>query len=355
MMVGEEPMRLMGDPQQWRMRGPMTDEQVDFRFSASVASRYSNCHGSANLAEAIPGFEHPERNENGMKGEGTRLHSLFEHAMEKTDDLRAKAKLLRDVSSLHWTKYRPLLKDETKYITWWFIQHKTLPPIELSVLAPVILHEKPVLDTDGNPKVVDGLITTVIAGAPPRRIQFIADAIDYVADILDELKDKGADDIEVLIEAKRVADWLVSKPKTTVDLIVRSVKLSIMYVIDLKMGELEVSPQENEQLMYYSKTFGADDYDTVVLVILQRNHIDDWTLVPKVFDKWVNKVLAAEQAIIEGDLTLTPGSHCQFCPANPHGRGDRGNKACPAMMTVLYGERDALEADEQVLEDDIDG
>lgn len=34
--------------------------------------------------------------------------------------------------------------------------------------------------------------------------------------------------------------------------------------------------------------------------------------------------------------TFSPGDHCKFCPANPHGRGAKGKPYCPAMMGLLY-------------------
>ena len=47
------------------------------RFSASSAARLMACPGSADLEAAIPGFEPPEKNENGRKGEGQRIHELL--------------------------------------------------------------------------------------------------------------------------------------------------------------------------------------------------------------------------------------------------------------------------------------
>lgn len=342
--LGQEPQQLVGANQQ--LRGPMDNN--DFRMSASYASRYNNCHGSANLAEAIPGFVHPERNDNGMKGEGTRLHKIFELSVSG-GRLREAAALLTEISTLWGPKRTAYLEqDEVAYLTNYFLKYKVAPPLEIADLKDCLLSYKPVLDEDGNPKKApDGTELVVAAGTPPRRIQFVAEALNYVQDILDEM---DADTLEVIVEAKKTVEWLKTTPKTTVDLVIKD--KSTMHVIDLKMGEIEVSPIMNEQLMYYAKTFGADDYDTVKLHILQRQFTDDWILTPEVLDKWASEVQESEQAILDGDLRLSPGTHCTFCPANPHGRGDRGNKACPAMMTVLYGERDEAEADAAVLEDD---
>lgn len=321
----------------------------DFRFSASYASRYNNCHGSANLSEAIPGFEYPERNNDGMKGEGTRLHKIFQEALSDPSNLLEKAVLLDELAELWGPKRTAYLEQSEKtYIVNWFLKHKTAPPFELSVLKEGLLQYVPALDTDGNQtKAEDGSPIFVARGVPPRRIAFIAEALRYVNDVI---KTMSKESLEVLVEVKRTATWLSTRPKTTVDLIIRDDKT--MHVMDLKMGDIEVSPIRNEQLMYYAATFDAFEYERVTLHILQRNYTDWWHLPLDLLREWVTTVQASERAIASGDLTLTPGEHCKFCPANPHGRGDKGNKACPAMMVVLYGERDQAESDAAVLEGD---
>ena len=320
-----------------------------FRFSASYAARYHNCHGSARLSEAIEGFEYPERNDNGMKGEGTRLHEIFEEALSDTSNLVEKAKLLRAVAGINWRERDALLSDEKKYIVWWFMQHKQAPPLGLELIAKAMLHKKPKIDVNGNHELDEmGNEVWVRAAAPPRRVVFLAECLEYVHDILKDMDD----DVEVLSEVKATAEWLSTKPKTTVDLILKD--QHVMHVLDLKMGEVEVSPIENTQLMYYAWTFGAVNYDSVRLHIMQRGFTDHWDVSRDTLHEWSNEMKESERAILAHDLTLTVGDHCKFCPANPHSRGDKGNKACPVMMHFLYGERDAMQSDQDVLEEDDD-
>jgi len=356
------PTLVMGRGRTYELSDTLIDEldadnpsETDFRFSASVASRYHNCHGSANLTEAIEGFEYPPRNENGMKGEGTRLHKIFEEALSDVSNLRDKAKLLRLIVSIHWVERRKILEDAKTFIVWWFMQFKTAPPLSHAVIYQALMHKKRAIDENGNEKIdAEGNEVWVIAGAPPRRLQFLADALERVADIIDEMEAAGADDIEVLSEVKKAATWLETAPKTTVDLIIRSKKLGRMEVIDLKMGEIEVSPIENEQLMYYAVTFSAHLYAKVRLHIMQRNNIDYWDVSQEKLTAWKEDMQSSEDKILGGDLTLTPGEHCKFCPANPHSRSDRGSKACPVMMTVLYGARDDAATDSSMEGDDLD-
>jgi hypothetical protein len=46
--------------------------------------------------------------------------------------------------------------------------------------------------------------------------------------------------------------------------------------------------------------------------------------------------MVAEKKIQAGSTTFSPGDHCMFCEANPHGRGAKGKPYCPAMMSLLY-------------------
>ena len=313
---------------------------IPFKLSASYVSRYSNCHGSANLALAIPGFEHPERNDNGMKGEGTRLHRIFEECLSDPSNLLEKSTLLKDIAALWGPKRVEFLKDEKKFIISWFMRFKTAPPIECPVLYDNLVQYVNVKDTDGN-----DTDTLVAKSVPPRRILFLAEALEYVHDLMQSMDE---DTLELVSEATRTVDWLTTRPRTTVDLIVKDKER--IHVIDLKMGDIEVSPINNEQLMYYAVTFGALDYDRVFLHIIQRNHTDWWEPPKKVLQTWMKTVQESEAAILAQDLTLSPGEHCKFCPANPHGRGDYGNKSCPAMLSLLYGEHNKVQADKDVLE-----
>lgn len=330
--------------------GERSDVSLDFRFSASYADRYHNCHGSANLEEAIPGFEHPPKEDNGMKGEGTRLHKIFEEALSDWRSLRVKAQLLRTVAKMHWIERRKMLADKKTYVIWYFLRFKTAPPLSYEVIEQALMHKKRAVDTDGQPAFdPEGNEVWVIAGAPPRRLEFLADALEYIADLIDKM-DKET--LSVKTELRGKAEWLKTLPGTTADLIIKD--KYVFHCLDAKFGDIEVSPIENSQLMYYAWTFGASSYPMASLHILQRGNLDYWDASHAVLKAFVTDVKESEVQILAGDLTLNPGSHCKFCPANPHSRGSRGTKACPAMMTVLYGTREEEMADAQMTEGDLD-
>lgn len=308
-----------------------TYTMFDFRLSASYVSRYHNCHASANLTEALPGFVHPERNNNGMKGVGTQVHSVFESIIANRRDLKAAAECLRWVASFWGPERTKLLQDEKQFVVQWFMKTKSAPPIELDDIKP-FLFEK--LNKQGD---------TVITSIEPRRIEFVADALDEVARIISTLENP-----KIFVEEKKSADWLESAPYTTADFIITDG--DHMYVIDFKFGDIEVDPIMNEQLMYYAQTYRTTETE-FTLVILQRNNMAEWDLAPSVLDKWVAKIQQSEREIMAGDLTFRAGSHCTFCPANPVGRGDKGNVFCPTMLRITFGKRDEEISDENVLED----
>ena len=163
----------------------------------------------------------------------------------------------------------------------------------------------------------------------------IADALAYVA----RLRQKRR--FQVWTEESAVAEWLPSKPSTTVDL-----ALSVadeLHIVDYKMGRIPVDVHDNKQLLFYAATFAflAPKAEGVTVHIVQP-------LIGEMSEVWVSATeLAAfmadaikhDQAILDGDLTFGPSDHCTFCPANPHSRGEKGKPMCPAMMQILYPQR----------------
>jgi hypothetical protein len=329
---------------------PETDTMFDFRFSASYASRYHNCHGSANLEEAIPGFDYPPHNESGMKGEGTRLHKIFEDVLRKPETLREAGAFLREIATL-WGPHRTafIKQDERTFLINYFVQHKKAPPIELSTLVAGLYLKSPKINPDKTPVIdkVTGEQEFVETAGTPRRIEHLAASIDYIADLWDTMDPETR---VLMVEVKDEAAWLTTKPKTQVDVIMYD--KSSFHVIDLKMGDVIVTPINNSQLIYYGVTFGGLDYPKMTLHILQRGAIDSWDCPRAVAVKFQEAVQGSELAILAGDLTLVTGNHCTFCPANPRSRGDKGSKACPAMLTELYGVRDAKQSDANVMDGD---
>ena len=161
-----------------------------------------------------------------------------------------------------------------------------------------------------------------------------AAALTYVAKL------RSTRRFNVLSEEAFVADWLPSKPQTTVDLVLYT--QDELHVLDLKTGKIPVFPQDNDQLMFYLRCVAhlAPKAPFFAIHIVQpwagymggvdvgRATLDDWTML----------AIDADTRILAGDTTLNPSDHCTFCPANPHSRGDKGRPLCPKMMQVLYPE-----------------
>ena len=225
------------------------------RFSASSAARLMACPGSADLEAAIPDFEPPEKNENGRKGEGHRIHDL---------------------------------------------------------LANIIT-------------------------MPLRDVEKMIVALDYVAKL------RRTRRFNVLAEEPAVAEWLVSKPTTTVDLVLYV--QDEIHIIDWKTGAIQVDAYENEQMMYYARTHAhlAPKAKGVWLHIVQPwaevnglPHLDEYVVSGTDLLQYKLDLQAGEAAVLAGSTKLVPGEHCKFCPAFPHSRSDKGSPLCPPAMRLLY-------------------
>jgi hypothetical protein len=141
-----------------------------------------------------------------------------------------------------------------------------------------------------------------------------------------------------LIEQEMVAEWLVTKPKTTADQVLYT--QDEMHIIDLKWGKIPVSPVNNYQLLYYAATYGhlAPKAKGVTLHIVQPNAdiMEGWFASSQVIAQFMADAMAAEAAIQAGSTTFAPGDHCTFCDANPHSRGGKGYPKCPVLMQMYY-------------------
>lgn len=221
------------------------------RFSASVAGRHMACHASADLPAAIPNFQYPEVDETkGMKGEGSRMHELYEQL--------------------------------------------------------VLM------------KVAD-------------RRKFIA-TLDQIQALTETRRFK------VLTEQSTVADWLPSKPRTTVDHVLYT--KDELHIIDFKWGAIEVDPFENEQLLFYGASFlhlaPRAKFLTLHIAQPKAGGLVSWECSATRMKQFMDDAIAADTAIRAGSVSFGPSDHCTFCPANPHSRGDKGKPLCPAMMQLLY-------------------
>lgn len=163
-------------------------------------------------------------------------------------------------------------------------------------------------------------------------IRAFADSLQYVADIRSTRKFK------VLIEQQVKATWLVTEPSTTADLVIYT--QDEIHVFDLKWGKILVDVIDNHQLLYYGVSYAnlAPKAKGVNLHILQPRARGNshWFADATTLARFMDEAKKAEARLIAGDLTFGPSDHCTFCPANPHSRGEKGNKMCPAMTQLLY-------------------
>ena len=194
----------------------------------------------------------------------------------------------------------------------------------------------PVIDPDADTAANRGTLMHTyfanIMSLSAKDAAMMAKAIDYVAAW------RARRRFKVLIEATMSATWLSMSPTTQADLVLYVA--DEIHVFDLKTGTIPVSAVENNQLLYYGVTYGglAPKAKGVYLHIVQpwANNIEVWFADTARLQSFMDEALKVEKEIQAGVTTLTPGDHCMFCPANPHGRGARGAPFCPAMMQLLY-------------------
>jgi hypothetical protein len=163
-------------------------------------------------------------------------------------------------------------------------------------------------------------------------MKHVVNVINYVANI------KGKRRFNSLVEEKVVADWLPSKPTTTVDLVFYVA--DEMHIIDFKWGRIPVEVVGNKQLLYYARSYAhlAPKAKGVTVHIVQpyAGVFEDWFVDNTELLAFEKAAVATDVAISKGSVTFGPSDACTFCPANPHSRSDKGKPLCPAMMQVLY-------------------
>ena len=141
-----------------------------------------------------------------------------------------------------------------------------------------------------------------------------------------------------MTEATATADWLASKPLTTVDLILYV--QDEIHVIDYKTGKIPVDVIGNNQLLFYAATFAhlAPKAKGVHLHIVQpwADNIASWYCETDRLATFIADARAADDRVTNKVAQFGPSDHCKFCPANPHSRGDKGKPFCPTMMNLLY-------------------
>jgi hypothetical protein len=166
-------------------------------------------------------------------------------------------------------------------------------------------------------------------------VRQFAEVLAYVADLHDGHRYTS------LVEESVTADWLITKPGTTADLVLYT--QSEMHILDYKWGRIPVEVTGNKQLLYYAACYAplAPKAKGVTLHILQPaiHEYNDWFADTIEIGKFMHEAQLAEAAIQAGDVTFGPSDACTFCPANPHSRGEKGRPLCPAMLKLLYPDK----------------
>lgn len=160
----------------------------------------------------------------------------------------------------------------------------------------------------------------------------MSQALAYMAELRSRRRFK------VLAEESTVAEWLPSKPRTTVDVVLYT--QDELHVVDYKWGKIPVALAGNAQLLFYAACFlhlAPKAKGVTIHIVQPPAGVLDWAWVSAAeLAQFMADARAAEAKVRAIDTTFGPSDACTFCPANPHSRGDKGTPLCPAMMSMLY-------------------
>lgn len=171
------------------------------------------------------------------------------------------------------------------------------------------------------------------ASFTPTELMAMARALEYYAGIRRQRR------FNVLSEETIVCDWLQSKPKTTVDVCLYV--QDELHIVDWKWGKIIVDVIDNEQLLFYAVSYMhlAPKAKGVWMHIIQPmadNLVSVYVPMAELL-AFKARAIHAELQILAGSTQLVPSDKgCQFCPAYPHSRGDKGSPLCPVTMQLLY-------------------
>lgn len=279
------------------------------KFRASNSEQLMACPGSANLELAIPGYEDPPRDDMaGAKGIGTMVHEVMEPfttmSLSKLGEIIEATRIFQ---GLHYTKRRPIADDMNKTLV--FIGDNGWTEIGIHWFRD-------------------------ISSFTPKMMRFIADAAERVHSLRTQLRYA-----DFKSEVKTEARWLDSRPTVTTDVVI--LEHDYLHVIDYKTGAIPVDAAANAQLLFYAATLLdlAPNAKEITLEIIQPGHNSVWVVRRGFLEQWMVQAQLADKRITAKDLTLSPGEHCTFCPANPHSRGDKSVARCPAKYNQLYPPR----------------
>lgn len=298
-------------------------------FSASSAGRLMACPGAANLEAAIPGWTPPVEDPAKFKAKplGTRVHEILVPFAEMTPDfLHWFCETVTEFSKLHHTKRTLITGDLSELGNY------------LALRFPAAISHKTTVWTLEWFQSLHGLA--------PKMLRFIADVALWHYDTT--TKYAYQENVRRWAELDMETTWLSKPGKTQADFVLYDRGSETLEIVDYKTGSIPVSAIDNDQLKFYawsviehlnpSTIAASHPVENIIMTILQPGGDPDNSEQSTIdeLEAWSKRALAAESDILNGVLTLRPGDHCTFCPANPFARGEKGYPLCPAQRELLF-------------------
>ena len=295
------------------------------KFSASSAGRLMACPGAANLEAAIPGWTPPVEDPIKFKAKplGTRVHEILVPFAQMTPTfLHWFHVTVMEFSELHHTKRTLITGDLSELGNY------------LGLKFPAGLSQKDIA------RILEWF--QALHGLAPKMLRFIADVALWHYGV--GTKYSYQENVRRWAELDMETHWLSKPGKTQADYVLFDQGSGTLEIVDYKTGSIPVSAIDNDQLKFYAwsaiQSFGWNgaSVKNIIMTILQPggglDNSEESTF--EELEAWSQRALAAESDILNGVLTLRPGDHCTFCPANPFARGEKGFPLCPAQREFLF-------------------
>ena len=249
------------------------------KFSASQAERFIGCHASADLENAIPGFKHPEDDEEREPSIPENINFIVD-MIDKVSQDTGSSKAASRGTMLH--------------------------ACVATLLAEFI--------TAGKFAMLTELFISLNAVMQKRRFK-------------------------ILIEETGWMDWLQQPAPTTADIVMYTA--DELHIWDWKFGSMPVDVAAL-QLKIYALVFLhlAPKAKGAWVHILQPGNVAEVYFSKEQLEAARDLVIEHEAQVIAGDLTFNTGKQCEFCPASPYTRGAKGNISCTQFITDVVKVRE---------------
>ena len=181
------------------------------------------------------------------------------------------------------------------------------------------------------------------------------------ADIIYRRTNQLMDELDIEeVEFEPFVQFIEDLAGGSIDVLGLSHDRKVLLVADYKTGQVEVSPVENEQLMFYAICAQADPatkdmfkgVEKIILAIIQpttKAVVTTWELTPAALRTFRTEVRDAIKKTQGKKPRLVPGPACKWCPAAPYCKARKA--AVIASKALAPEHKESLQASADILKE----